>query len=182
MSQDEWISGAFEALCEGGIDALRVEPLAKRLGVTKGSFYWHFDNRRALHIAMLESWEQQSTSAMIDQIDRITGSPAQQLRDLMHQATAPNPVSDAIETAIRSWAMTDDVVAQATQRVDERRLDYAANLLRGSGLPAAAARRRARLLYRALIGEYTWRTSGGPTITKRELDELLDMTLRPLDS
>jgi len=179
MSQDEWIAGAFEALREGGIDALRVEPLAKRLGVTKGSFYWHFDNRRALHLAMLQTWEQRSTSAVIDEIDDGASTPQQRLQDLMHRAAAPSPEFDSIETAIRAWAMIDEVVAQATQRVDNRRLDYAAKLLRSSGIPKALAMRRARLLYRTLIGEYNWRSSGGPTITKRELDELLAAVLRP---
>jgi len=182
MSQEEWIAGAFDALRDGGIDALRVEPLAKRLGVTKGSFYWHFDNRRALHIAMLGRWEQLSTSAIIDQVDGQPATPAEQLRTLIHQTAAPNPVSDGIETSIRAWATTDDVVAQATQRVDDRRVDYAARLLRAAGLPKAVASRRSRLLYRMLIGEYTWRTSGGPTITKRELDDVVDLMLGPVES
>lgn len=173
-SREAWIAGAFDALRDGGIEALRVEPLAARLGVTKGSFYHHFDNRRALYLAMLEEWERSGTSDIIDEVGRSSGEPVEALRRLAHNTLAVNPGVDEIELGIRAWAVTDDVVAAAAERVDARRLDYVASLLRAIGLPSPLARRRARLLYRVLIGEFTWRSSGGPAMSKREIDELVD--------
>ena len=178
-TREEWITAAFGALCEGGIEALRVEPLAARLGVTKGSFYHHFENRRALHLALLAEWERLGTDRIIDEVSDAADGPEDRLRDLAHRTLTPQPGADEIEVGIRAWAVSDDVAAAATERVDDRRLDYVAALLRAIGLSNAAARRRASLLYRVLIGEFTWRTSGGPAMTRRDIDDLVDLLISP---
>ena len=179
-SRDTWIAGAFDALQTGGIDALRVESLAARLDMTKGSFYHHFENRRDLHLAMLDVWERKGTSLIIDEVDDTAGSdPTDRLLRLAHRTMASDPVSDSIENSIRAWARTDPVVAEVASRVDDRRIDYATSLLRAVGLPPALARRRAQLFYRVLIGEFMWRSSGGPTATKREIDETVDLLISP---
>jgi AcrR family transcriptional regulator len=177
LSQEAWLAAGFEALAAGGVDALRVEPLAEQLGVTKGSFYHHFGNRRALHEAMLEAWERRGTSDIIDDVDAVDSPPAERLRHLAHRTMRPVPTNDAIENAIRAWAATDDVAAAAIARVDERRLAYTAALLRSAGMSPAQARRRARLLYRILIGEFVWRSSGGPTATHADIDDAVDLIL-----
>lgn len=179
MSRSEWLAGGFEALREGGFETLRVEPLATRLGVTKGSFYHHFDNRRALHIAMLDAWEAIGTSDIIVEVDQATDDPGERLRTLAHRTIAGSPEGDSIENAVRAWAATDPIAAAAAERVDERRIAYVADLLRTIGLAAPLARRRARLFYRVLIGEFLWRSAGGPTMSKREVDEAVDLLVMP---
>lgn len=177
QTKDQWIFGAFQALCDGGIDALRIEPLARQLGITKGSFYHHFADRRALHLAVLETWEQLGTSAIIDAVEGDAEDPASRFRALIDLVFRSDPTNDAIESAIRGWASTDPVAAAATKRVDERRIGYVADQLVDLGIPRRLATRRARLLYRALIGEFIWRSSGGPASTKKELDELAELLL-----
>ncbi len=177
LSQAAWVAAGFVALAEGGVEALRVEPLAERLGVTKGSFYHHFANRRALHEAMLDAWEHRGTTEIIDDIDAAAATPAERLRHLAHRTMRSEPTNDAIENAIRAWAATDDVASAAISRVDERRLEYTATLLRSTGMSPARARRRARLLYRILIGEFVWRSSGGPTATRADIDDAVDLIL-----
>ncbi len=179
LSRHEWIAGSFDALCDGGIDALRVEPLAKRLGVTKGSFYHHFENRRALHLAMLAEWERLGTLAIIDQVAGAEVGAEKRLRALAHRTMEIDPISDAIENSIRAWAATDEVVAEAASRVDDQRIAYVVGLLREIGLSPALAKRRARLLYRVLIGEFMWRNAGGPATTAKEIDEVVDLLLKP---
>lgn len=181
LSRDEWVEGAFEAITDGGIDALRVEPLARRLKVTKGSFYHHFENRRALHLAMLAEWERRGTEQVIDDVIGEASTPLEQLRSLAKATFAPNPVSDGIETSIRSWAAVDETVAEAVARVDERRLGFVAGLLRAAGMPKGLAERRARLMYRVLIGEFIWRTAGGPASTRTELDEMSALLVSGID-
>lgn len=177
-SRDDWIAAAFDVLREGGIGALMVEPLAERLFVTKGSFYHHFENRRALHLAMLDEWEAKGTSQIIAETEDASGlEPDARLRHLAHRTMGPDPVSDGIEISIRAWARTDPTVAEAAARIDRRRVDYAASLLRASGLAPTLARRRSRMLYRILIGEFMWRSSGGPVATAREIDETVDAVL-----
>lgn len=180
LSREQWLMGSVMALTEGGIEALRVEPLAERLGVTKGSFYHHFKNRRELHLALLAEWERLGTSQIIDAVEDGAVEPADRLRALAKRTFAADPFSDGIETAIRSWAANDEVAAEAVRRVDARRLAFVTGLLREGGMAKGKAERRARLLYRTLIGEFTWRTAGGPASTKKELDEMTTLLLSDL--
>ena len=64
LGADDWVEAAFDAMAEGGIDAVRIEPLAKQLGVTRGSFYWHFADRDRLYLAMLRKWRERATWSM----------------------------------------------------------------------------------------------------------------------
>ena len=180
LSRLEWIDAAVHALGERGVDALRVEPLAKSLGVTKGSFYWHFADRRELHRAVLQRWEELATGRIIDQVESIrSDDPAAKLRTLLDLTFRGDPNGDAVESAVRAWAQQDPEAATTTGKVDRRRLVYVATLLRQAGLPPKLARRRARLLYRTLIGEFTWRSATGPSSTKAELDDLAALLLTP---
>ncbi|MEM7093606.1 MAG: TetR/AcrR family transcriptional regulator [Actinomycetota bacterium] len=175
LSRDEWVAGALEVLAEGGAEEVRVEPLARRLGVTKGSFYHHFENRQALLDALLASWEQRGTDAIIDLVEALSDDPALRLRSLVDVVFQADPNGDAIEVAVRAWASSDAAVQLIVERVDDRRVGFVADLLIGIGLPSALANRRARLLYRVLIGEFIWRSGGGPSSTRRELQELADL-------
>jgi AcrR family transcriptional regulator len=177
LRRDEWIQGGFDALADHGIDALNVEPLAARLHVTKGSFYHHFADRRTFLEALLETWEDRNTTSIIYDVDRSATDPQQQLRALFIRTTTPNPTSDAIENAIRSWATKDQLAQEVVSRVDERRVNYVAGLLRTSGLSRAIAQRRARMFYRMLIGEFIWRASGAAPITTKEVDEMLSLVV-----
>ncbi len=176
MSRNTWTDAALEALAAGGIEAVRVESLAKKLAVTKGSFYWHFSDRRDLREAVLERWEERATSQIIEQVERQQpDDPRSQLRALIQAVFRAGPMGYRIENEIRNWAAADELAAQAVKRVDRRRLDYVVGLLRPMGHSPASARRRARLLYRAMIGEFLWRTSGGPSGTRGDMDDLIDL-------
>lgn len=176
MSRGTWTDAALAALAEGGVDAIRVETLAKKIGVTKGSFYWHFDDRRDLRGAVLDRWEELATSRIIEQVESLEGGdPTKRLRALAGAVFGADLVAARIETALRSWAGIDGSAAQAVERVDARRIDYVARLLRSLGCSPARARRRARLLYRMLIGDFLWRSTGGPGCTPADLDDLVDL-------
>src|SRR5262245_46590032 len=83
VSRHDWVRLGLRVLAESGIDAVRVEPLAARLGVTKGSFYWHFRDRPALHAAMLTEWRHSATHDILVQVEKAASSPADQLHDLL---------------------------------------------------------------------------------------------------
>jgi AcrR family transcriptional regulator len=150
VDRQQWIHAALQALAEGGIDAVRVEPLAKRLGVTKGSFYWHFAARPALFEALLAHWEGEATGRVIETVDGRGGSPADRLRWLVRRAFGGRGET---ERAVRAWAAHDERAALSLRRVDERRLAYLEERFREHGLTGDAPKARARLLYTALIGE-----------------------------
>src|SRR6478736_6663899 len=82
LARSDWVTAGLRMLAERGIDAVAVEPLCQRLGVTKGSFYWHFADRAALHAAMLDLWRERGTAEIVERTARVTGGPGAQLRFL----------------------------------------------------------------------------------------------------
>jgi AcrR family transcriptional regulator len=147
LSRQDWIDAAFEALEKGGVPAVAVEPLASRLGVTKGSFYWHFKDRGELLAAALDQWEREQTERLIGHLDSIE-DPRQRLDAWARRVLGRDK---ALLTALHA-AADNPVVAPVLQRVTERRIRYLAGIVRDAGVPAAIARRRARLLYAADLG------------------------------
>ncbi|HRK63647.1 MAG TPA: TetR/AcrR family transcriptional regulator [Terricaulis sp.] len=150
-----WIETAMDALAEGGIEAVRVDPLAKRLGVTRGSFYWHFKDRDALHQAMLKQWRERASYNIITRIEGTADSARDRLKRLLGLPySGPRAArAAAIEVAIRLWARRDRNAAKAVRHIDRVRLDYFARLFEERGLAARAARQRAYVFYAALMAE-----------------------------
>lgn len=150
-----WIEAALDVLAEGGIDAVRVDPLAKRLGVTRGSFYWHFKDREALHQAMLKAWRERASYQIYNRVER-TAEPAQSRLERLLALPYSSPRSArgaAIELAIRLWARRDRNAAKAVRHIDRTRLDYFTKLLQEHGVAAGKAKERAYLFYAALMAE-----------------------------
>jgi AcrR family transcriptional regulator len=121
-SREGWIEEGLRALADGGPDAVRVEVLAKRLGVTKGGFYGYFADRDALLDAMLDTWERESTDEVLERVEKEGGDP----RTRIHRAGVLTFSGDRlrpIDLAVRDWARRDDAVAARLRRVDNRRMD-----------------------------------------------------------
>jgi AcrR family transcriptional regulator len=155
LTATDWIICAFQALGSGGVQAIRAERLARVLGVSKGSFYWHFADVPALHAAMLLHWEAFATEQIILDTDAGGGDGLARLIRLVDIVTSD--LSDpygglATEAALRDWARHDPLIAPSLNRVDARRLDYVGDLFISAGLERDAATRAARLYYTALIG------------------------------
>ena len=119
----DWIAAGLQALARGGPEAVRVEPLARELGATKGSFYWHFDDRSALLDALLDDWERSVVDDVIAQVDAGGGDARDRLRRLFALAGSRRDLP-AVELAIRDWARRDPGVARRLKRLDNRRLAY----------------------------------------------------------
>jgi AcrR family transcriptional regulator len=124
-----WIEEGLRALGVGGPDAVRIETLAQALGVTKGGFYGHFDDRRALLEEMLDAWERVMIDEVIERIEGEGGDARAKLRRLFALASS----SEArglmrIDLAIRDWARRDKKVARRLRRVDNRRMEYMRSL------------------------------------------------------
>jgi AcrR family transcriptional regulator len=153
LDAQAWIAGALEALAQGGIDAVRVEPLAKALAVTKGSFYWHFADRRALIEAMLSQWSEGRIAAIREQAAQAP-EPALALRKLVELYTKrSNARGLAIELAIRALARNDAGAASSVQAVDAERLRHVASLFMRLGYGSREAEARAVMLYSYLFGQ-----------------------------
>ncbi len=121
----DWVDEGLRALAAGGPDAVRIEPLARALGVTKGGFYWHFDDRGALLDEMLDRWERVLVDEVIEYVERSRGDARAKLRRLFALAS-DDAVS--IDLAVRDWARRDPRVAERLRRVDNRRMEYMRSL------------------------------------------------------
>jgi AcrR family transcriptional regulator len=128
--RERWIEEAMRALAAGGPDAVKVEPLAKAIGVTKGGFYWHFEGRPALLEEVLDAWERASVTDVIERLEGAGGSAREKLDGLFALAAA-NPEIRRADLAIRDWARRDPAVAERLRRVDGRRMDYLRSLFAG---------------------------------------------------
>jgi len=155
LDADAWIEAAFDVLAEGGIDAVRIDPLAKRLGVTRGSFYWHFKDREALHKAMLKEWRKRASYRVGSRIDSQTSAPDERLRQnlALPKASPRSKRAAAIELSIRLWARRDEEAAKAVLHIDHVRLNYYAKLYVEMGHTPEQARGRAFLFYAALMAQ-----------------------------
>lgn len=143
-----WTRAGLEVLAEGGIDGVKVEALARRLNVTKGSFYWHFADRDALLNAMLEDWRRRATIALIDRLEASRDTPQEKFRALLALPTAGNSMLNSdIELAVRLWGRRDPRAQTALTEVDELRLRYLTQLLVLAGVPDLNARARALVAY-----------------------------------
>jgi AcrR family transcriptional regulator len=150
---DDWVRAGLVLLARAGIDAVRVEPLAEHLSVTKGSFYWHFKDRAALHAAMLTTWRQAATGEIIKSVEAET--PDARLRlSLLIKLSTSNGKAARLETAMRAWAQHDTAAGKALASVDSERLEYVERLLREVGLERSIAATRAKILYLVLIGSF----------------------------
>jgi AcrR family transcriptional regulator len=121
--RSSWIEEGLRALAAGGPDAVRIEALARALGVTKGGFYWHFDDRRALLEEMLETWERTSIDEVIERVDADGGDPRAKLWTLFTLASSSEELL-RIDLAVRHWSRHDKAVAKRLRRADNRRMDY----------------------------------------------------------
>ncbi len=155
LSVGDWVAAGFRALVAGGPSALKVESLARSLGATKGSFYWHFADLADLRSRMITLWQRlgeaeitgairasglKGSAALAALIDRISISPHENLGGA------------GAEPAIRAWALEDPVVAEAVARVDSARLEVLQIFFLEAGLPAERAKQSAEIFYASFLG------------------------------
>jgi AcrR family transcriptional regulator len=179
LTASDWIGAATDVLVADGVAAVAVEPLAERLGATKGSFYHHFANRDELIAAALDEWERAQTEAVIERLQLIT-DPRERLRAVMTAAITDR--AGGLRDASLLASATHPLVKPVVARVTGRRLKYMTDTFSELGFAKAQARRRARLLYLGYLGLYDYlRVGVGEPLSDAELrahaDELLTVLL-----
>ncbi|MDX6669018.1 MAG: hypothetical protein QOK04_2398 [Solirubrobacteraceae bacterium] len=125
--RSSWIDEGLRALAAGGPDAVRIELLARALGVTRGGIYWHFDYRRAQLEEMLDTWERVGVDEVIERVEGEGDDPRARLRRLFALGASSREVL-RIDLAVRDWARRDKSVARRLRRVDNRRMEYMRSL------------------------------------------------------
>lgn len=150
LSREMWAEAALETIAERGPDAVAVEPLARRLGVTKGSFYWHFENRGQLLEAALERWERRGTTEVLARLEREVDDPRRRLRALVGEGIetgVPTVLAKLLAAADR-----EPLAADALERVTRARLAFTRRALEQLGHTPEQAHERALVGYAAYLG------------------------------
>jgi AcrR family transcriptional regulator len=161
LDREAWIKGAIAIMAEHGTEQLRVEILAKRLGVTKGSFYWHFKDRRDLQDAVLAFWRDGRIRDIRKQTQAQPGGEAAALLHTIEvYSSARNRKGIAIEAAVRDWARRDPQAAAVVEEVDAERLSCACRLFLACGIKEDEAQARSLMLYAYVFGVSLMRCGG----------------------
>ena len=148
LSARDWLDQGLKTLARDGFTALKAEPLAKAMRVSRGSFYWHFADIAAYHAAILARWHEVAAEQIIANVEAAS-KDENPLALLLGRVFSEKLT---LEKAVRSWAAVDAKARTAVQAIDRRRLGYVENLLTQSGLSAEIARARAQILYWAFLG------------------------------
>jgi AcrR family transcriptional regulator len=155
LTPENWIEAATTVLVDQGIDHVRVDTLAGQLGVTRGSFYWHFRDREDLLRRVLQAWAERSTAQLTRRLESARDDPREQLRDVISLPFRGRAAAKAarIELAIRAWARRDDMARQAVDEADASRIGYHAVVFQALGFAEPEARMRAFVLYSYEVAE-----------------------------
>ncbi|MDP5308882.1 TetR/AcrR family transcriptional regulator [Paracoccus spongiarum] len=155
-SREGWLEAGYQALIEGGVDAVKIQPLARRLTLSRTSFYWFFEDREALLTALIEGWEERTTEPLV----RATREYAETRAEAMLNVLACflcGIFDSRLEFAVRSWSLQDGAVASRVALADDRRLSALRDMLTRGGHDPQAADVRARTIYLTQIGYISMR-------------------------
>jgi AcrR family transcriptional regulator len=148
LTAQDWLDFALTTLAREGFEALKADVLARKLRVSRGSFYWHFADLSAFHAAVIERWKQVATEAVIADIER-HGAPEARLEALLHHAFGRGAM---VELRMRAWADSNAQAASAIDDIDTRRRRYIEQLLRSAGIAPPLASARTKILYWTYLG------------------------------
>ena len=164
LTPETWVEAATTVLVDQGIDHVRVDVLAGQLGVTRGSFYWHFRDREDLLRRVLQAWSERSTAQLTKRLETARDDPREQLRDVISLPFRGRAAVRAarIELAIRAWARRDAMARQAVDESDASRIGYHGDIFRALGFAPDEAAMRAFLLYSYEVAESLLQGQGSP--------------------
>jgi len=170
LTKADWIGHGLRTLASDGPNALKVGPMATRLKVSRGSFYWHFRDIADFRAQLLQSWRERTTDQTIRELEAQAGPD--RLRYLLRRGLEGRL---SLDRAIRSWAAEDADVARVVASVDDGRVTYIARLLVAAGVDGRRAQDRAAFLYWAYLGRAIVMDPRHATIDPTAMDDISDL-------
>ncbi len=174
VSKDEWLNCALEALENSGVDGVRIDALARQLGVARSGFYWHFKDRQDLLAHMLEYWTQEYTKVVTENKDFAGGTPVQRLENVMR--TIRDYDLGRFEAAIFVWSQSDPIARKALDVTHKQRMDFIGNIFSEIGFEGDELDMRVQLF----VGYMAWEYSIFYAQSKTKQNRLLKLRLRLL--
>lgn len=160
-SEDMWLNAAHEVLCESGVEAVKVMPLAKRLGLTRTGFYWHFKDRDALLEAMITRWEDKNTGNLVARCEAYAETICEAMYNLFDCWMDTELFDSRLDLAVRNWARNTPALQARVDRADTQRLEAVTDLFRRFGFDEGQAATRARTVLYTQVGYISMRIEEG---------------------
>lgn len=157
-SRDAWLDAAFELLLESGVDSVRILPLARRLNVSRTSFYWFFKDREALLYALIERWREKNTQGLVRQTRAYAEGIIEAVLNVFDCWLDSELFDAQLEFAMRSWALQSEEVSREIDAADETRIEALTRMFEHHGYETLAANVRARTIYLTQIGYISMNT------------------------
>ncbi|MCE9684045.1 TetR/AcrR family transcriptional regulator [Halomonas alkalisoli] len=174
-SREAWLDAAFELLLDSGVDSVRILPLAKRLEVSRTSFYWFFKDREALLDALVERWREKNTQGLVRQTEAYAESITEAILNVFDCWLDPELFDSQLEFAMRSWALQSDDVARAIDAADETRIDALTHMFERYGFEPLAANVRGRTIYLTQIGYISMKTQEALEVRMRRIPAYVEI-------
>ncbi|QLF71797.1 TetR/AcrR family transcriptional regulator (plasmid) [Peteryoungia desertarenae] len=170
-SGDRWLEAAYEALLEGGVDAVKILPLAKRLKLSRTSFYWFFKDREELLAALIARWRDKNTGNLVRRSEAYAESIAEATLNVFDCWLDTDLFDAQFEFAVRSWAIQSDEILKQVRAADTARLDALGRMFERFGQEPEIADVRARTLYLVQIGYISMQTQEALELRLRRIPE-----------
>ncbi len=181
LTVSDWVDAGSDLLVKETVRGIRIDALCAQLGVTKGSFYWHFGGRGDFLAAILKSWRARMTENIIERLDRLGDSATERLRRLFELPRRPRSERFArIEQSVRDWARSDVRAREAMRDVDVERLGYYRAQFEALGMDRSTAELRAYIAYSVMMGDSVLRQSLDSDAFSGDLvDEVMRLLTQP---
>ena len=160
LSKEQWLDHGLKTLAADGFTALKADKLCKSLGVSRGSFYWHFKDLADFHAALLERWQEVAVGSVIEMLESQFSDPADKLGALIKMGIENDR---SLEQAVRAWAFSHASVQKRVEAIDRQALGYVERLLIEIGMKPDQAKLRGIIIYSGYLGQLLLRQNG-PTI------------------
>lgn len=163
VTRTEWLEHAQTILIHKGAAFIKIDRMAKELGVTRGGFYWHFTNRQALLDALLERWQKEQ-DPYLKNLRAKDIPPKDRIRALFNEFISEEYYVPSLDAAIREWARTSEKAATAIENIDQLRISALADTFCDMGYDKDEAFIRGRIFYYHQVGYYTLDVEEDPTV------------------
>ncbi|CCM76039.1 TetR/AcrR family transcriptional regulator [Rhizobium mesoamericanum] len=172
-SHEGWLEAAYAALLESGIDSVKILPLAKKLNLSRTSFYWFFKDREELLAGLVSRWRDQNTGSIVRQSEAYAETLAEAMLNVFDCWLDSRLFDSKFEFAMRSWALQSDNILQEVQKADRTRMDALASIFKRFGHPESSADVRARTTYLVQIGYISMQTKEDVAVRMKRIPEYI---------
>ncbi|MDX0801022.1 TetR family transcriptional regulator [Sinorhizobium medicae] len=174
-SPDVWLGAAYESLLEAGVDAVKIQPLAKKLNLSRTSFYWFFKDREELLDALVIRWREKNTGNLIKQAEAYAETVAEAMLNVFDCWLDSSLFDSQFEFAVRSWAIQSPEILAEVQRADQQRLEALTRMFQRFGQNEARADVRARTIYLVQIGYISMQTKEDTAVRMKRIPEYVEI-------